>query len=58
MKLTFIDYLIFIWFGLLIIALIVETIYWKINVWLCPIYLIGWGALMLIKTFVKKKIKI
>jgi len=55
MKLTFIDYLIFIWFGLLIIALIVETIYWKINVWLCPIYLIGWGALMLIKTFVKKK---
>ena len=55
MKLTFIDYLFFVWFGLLIITFIIEIIYWEINVWLCPIYLIGWCALMLIKTFVKKK---
>ena len=50
LNLTLIDYAIFGWLGLFIIA---TLLFWKM--WLFFIYIIGWTILMLIKTGVKKE---
>lgn len=54
-EVTWVDYLLFVWFILFIVTWTLEGYYGQLNLWILGIYLIVGGILIIIKTFIKKK---
>ncbi|HJX50795.1 hypothetical protein A3K73_05065 [Candidatus Pacearchaeota archaeon RBG_13_36_9] len=54
-KLLWIDYLLFAWFLLFVAVWTIGYYHGGMNLWILSIYLVGWGILMIIQGFVRRK---